>query len=439
MSEVETGPGFVANYPPFAHWTEDATSEVQAVLDAAPRPGTPLGAYVHVPFCRKRCRFCYFKVYTEKPAAELRRYVDGVLAEARLYAARPLVGGRLLDFLYVGGGTPSYLSSDQIDGLLGGLRAALPWSAGAELTYECEPGTVRAQKIAVLVEHGVSRVSLGVEAWDDHVLEVNGRAHTSAQVEPAYRICRDAGVPQINLDLIAGMVGETEQSWRESVARTLALEPDSVTIYQLEIPTNTELFRTLKQGGELGGAVADVATRRRWAREAFETLQRAGYTMTSGYTAVRGDPTGRFVYRDSLWHGADMIPLGVSAFGQLSGVHLQNDKHLGAWQDRVESGRLPLQRALRMSADEQLVREWILQLKLGHVEPAYFRDKFGVDPLERFEAPLRQLARHGLVDVDPAGVTLSWDALLQVDRLLPVFFAPEHGGPAPGMEVALGQ
>ncbi|MCA9572656.1 MAG: hypothetical protein KC656_32675, partial [Myxococcales bacterium] len=155
------------------------------------------------------------------------------------------------------------------------------------------------------------------------------------------------------------------------------------------------------------------------------------YTMTSGYTAIRGDPTGKFVYRDSLWQGADMVPLGVSAFGQISGVHAQNHKHLPVWQAEVEAGRMPVQRAFRMTDEHRLIREWILQLKLGRVDPRPFAAKFGVDPLVRFAAPLARLQEEGWLTVAPDAVTLSWDGLLQVDRLLPRFFLPEHGGPMP--------
>lgn len=437
MSEVDAGPGFVANYPPFVYWTDDAVAAVDDVLHRPPVPGTSLGAYVHVPFCRKRCRFCYFKVFTEQPAAELRAYVDTVLDEAALYAGTPAHGGRELAYLYVGGGTPSYLSSGMITELLSGLRERLPLAADAELTYECEPGTVRPAKMEALVAQGVSRVSLGIETWDEALLELNGRAHTAADIQPAFDAARAAGVPQINVDLIAGMVGETDASWAEAVQRTIDLGPDSVTIYQLEIPRNTALARALRGEEDLGGSLADSRTRRRWATEAFEALQAAGYTMTSGYTAVRGDARNTFVYRDALWHGADMIPLGVSAFGQLHGVHLQNDKHIPAWREAVEAGRLPVQRAFAMTPEHRFLREWVLQLKLGRVRPSAFVTKHGIDPLVRFADRLAALQAEGMLTVGDDEVVLTWNGWMQVDRLLPGFFLPEHGGPS-AREVAVG-
>lgn len=419
---------FVANYPPFAAWSAQALPAVRAALAAPPATAAPLGAYVHIPFCRQRCRFCYFKVQTGTPAAEVRDYVDTLLAEARLWARQPVVRDRPLAYLYVGGGTPSYLSAPLITALLDGLGEILPRQPGAELTFECEPGTVRPHKMQALVAAGVTRVSLGVESWNDDLLALNGRAHTAADIEPAYAMARDAGVPQVNIDLIAGMIGETEASWREGVERTLALQPESVTLYQLDVLPNTAIARAQREGVDLGGPVADRPTRRRWAAQAFATLMEHGYRMTSAYTAVRGDqPTeGLFVYRDALWHGADMIPLGVSSFGHLQGHHVQNDKHLTRWRDRIHQGDLALDRGHALTPQEQLTRQFVLQLKLGRLSLARLRAHFGDDALAPFHAPLRDLEARGLAEVDPDEVRLTWEGLHQIDALLPRFFAPEH-------------
>lgn len=425
---VETEGGFVANYPPFGVWSDANVDVALAALDRPPAPNVPLGLYVHVPFCRKRCKFCYFKVYTETPSAEIRAYVDGVTAEAKVMASKACVGGRSLDYVYVGGGTPSFLSSDQIRELFGAIRGAFDVKPSAEITFECEPGTVREPKIQALKELGVTRVSLGVESWDERVLEINGRAHEAKHIEPAYALCRELGIPQVNIDLVAGLVAETEETWAYAIEKTIALAPDSVTIYQMEIPRNSAVWRALHGQGDLGGTIVDIPTRRRWAREAFEALMAAGYSMTSGYTAVRGDPKDRFIYRDRLWHGADMIPLGVSSFGQVSGVHMQNDKSLQSYLATIGRGELALQRAYAMSDDERLIRELILQLKLGEVALSYFQDKFGVDLRVRFGPVLADLARRDMLHVDGDRIVLTWDGLLRVDHWLSDFFLPEHGG-----------
>ena len=112
--ETTVGNYFVSNYPPFSFWKPELPRNVTAALERPPRPGTPLGVYLHIPFCRKRCHFCYFRVYTDKDSAAISAYLDAAVQELRLYASKPFIGGRKPQFIYFGGGTPSYLSVDQL-------------------------------------------------------------------------------------------------------------------------------------------------------------------------------------------------------------------------------------------------------------------------------------------------------------------------------------
>src|SRR5687768_9390425 len=159
--ETTVGNYFVSNYPPFSFWQPEAVADALAALERPAAPETPLGVYLHIPFCRKRCHFCYFKVYTDKNAQQIAGYVDCVLSELKAYAAKPFIGGRKPDFIYFGGGTPSYLSTTQLRQLTDGMKAILPWDEAEEVTFECEPGTLTEHKIQVLKEIGVTRLSLG--------------------------------------------------------------------------------------------------------------------------------------------------------------------------------------------------------------------------------------------------------------------------------------
>src|SRR5262249_1529469 len=152
-------------------------------------------------------------------------------------------------------------------------------------------------------------------------------------------------------------------------------------------------------------------------------LEDAGYHVGSAYTAVKDPARTRFVYRDRLWQGADLIGLGVASFGHLSGVHVQNLDSWETWSQALRTGHLPLNRAYRPNSDERLIRELILQLKRGSVSPAYFREKYGVDVRERFRAPLASLAADGyLASSDDGRIALTRDGLLRVDVLLQRFF-----------------
>jgi len=416
---------FVANYPPFQAWGAHAIPQIHSALATPPVSGTPLGVYLHVPFCRKRCRFCYYKVYTERPAAEVSRYTDALHAELQLHANSASIAGRTADFVYFGGGTPSYLSGDELRRLANGMKAILPWSSDAEITFECEPGTIRWPKIEAIRDIGVTRVSLGVENFGQSILEANGRAHGEHNIEPAYEMCRRAGFSQVNIDLIAGMQGETDENWQRCIDKTLELAPDSVTIYQMEVPGNTILYKEL-QAGQMGAdQLASWSQKRAWVDEAFSRLGQAGYHLSSGYTAVREKGTA-FGYRDNLWHGADLLGVGVSAFGHINGVHIQNDKHLDTYLASIEAGELALQRGHALTVEQRMIREWVLQCKLGRVSFDYFIDKFGIDPRERFRPALEELRAAGLAAVDAQALELTRLGLLRVDTILPIFFEAEY-------------
>lgn len=430
-AHTEVGSYFVANYPPFSVWTPGAVRDAALpALERAPVPGVPLGLYLHIPFCRKRCHFCYFRVYTDKNAQQVQEYIDVLVREWELLAQRRALAGRPLHFVYFGGGTPSFLSTKQLERLVGGLSAITPWSDAEEVTFECEPGTLNEGKLEAIRGMGVTRLSLGVENFDDRVLELNGRAHRSAEIGRAYAFARSIDFPQINVDLIAGMLGETEANWKACVERTLEMQPDSVTIYQMELPYNTTISRDKLKGlGQFQEPVADWTTKRRWVGEAFAALEAAGYHVGSAYTAVKDPSRAKFVYRDRLWEGADLVGLGVASFGHLNGVHVQNFDQWDDYHRAVAAGEVPWARAHAPNDEERLIRELVLQLKRGSIRPAYFADKYGVDVRERFAEPWASIRSEGHLAEDGGDrVALTRDGLLRADGLLHRFFLPEHAG-----------
>ena len=303
-----------------------------------------------------------------------------------------------------------------------------PWSTAKEITFECEPGTLTEPKLSSIRDLGVTRLSLGIENFDDHILELNGRAHRSAEIFRSYSFARSIQFPQINIDLIAGMLGETDDNWKACIDKTLELSPDSITIYQMELPFNTTISSDiLNHTGRFDESVASWSTKQRWVSEAFDVLERAGYTVGSAYTAVKDPDRTTFVYRDRLWQGADLVGLGVASFGHVNGVHMQNLDSWGAYAETLHEGRLPLSRAYRPTDEERLIRELVLQLKLGSIRPVYFQNKYGVDIRKRFAAVWTSLERDGFLEsMADEVVSLSRQGLLQVDSILPRFFLPEH-------------
>ena len=423
---TEVGNYFVANYPPFSFWSPDNVSKVLTKLENPAPDDLNLGLYMHIPFCRKRCHFCYFRVYTDKNANEIKAYLDAAIRELETYVSKPYLAGRKPQFVYFGGGTPSYLSVNQLQDVTDRMKDLMPWDEAEEVAFECEPGTLTGQKLEKIREIGVTRLSLGIENFDDHILALNGRAHRSKEALRAIKFAEEIGFPQLNIDLIAGMMDETEDNWKACVEKAIAFEPECVTIYQMEIPFNTTIYKEMQASGKLTAPVADWITKRRWVSYAFDEFVKAGYSISSAYTAVKDPDKTKFFYRDSLWAGADLMALGVASFGHLGGVHYQNQADVGPYMREVDAGRLPIYRAYETDAEEQLVREFILQLKLGQVSAAYYQNKYGVDVREKFKAPLRYVESEGFLEVDGDRIRLSRDGMLQVDRLLHEFFLKHH-------------
>ncbi|RIK82430.1 MAG: coproporphyrinogen III oxidase, partial [Planctomycetota bacterium] len=304
-SKTEVGSYFISNYPPYSQWTAGQLPAVQRALASPPRD-VPLGLYLHIPFCRKRCKFCYFRVYTDKNAHEVETYVAALSKEIGLISGQTAMGQRPFRFVYFGGGTPSFLSGKQLVSLVDRLKASVNWDQAEEVTFECEPGTLSEPKVHTLRDLGVTRLSLGVENFSDAVLEENGRAHLSGEVYKAWDWITAAGFPNVNVDLIAGMVGETWDNWRDCIRRTIELSPDSVTIYQMELPFNTVYSKDIL-GNQIETPVADWPTKRAWVDYAFDELEAAGYSVSSAYTMVKDPAKVNFSYRDNLWRGSDLL------------------------------------------------------------------------------------------------------------------------------------
>jgi oxygen-independent coproporphyrinogen-3 oxidase len=426
-AEPAFGSFFVSTYPPFSRWTREALPRVAEVLAGAAGPRqAELILYLHLPFCAERCRYCYYLSHDDRGEA-IDPYVEALLAESERYARAPYFAPRAAPaVVYFGGGTPSLLSLPRLRRLFSGLAQHWDLSAAREITFECAPRSVTVEKLRFLREAGVTRVSMGVQQLDDEVLARNGRIHRVADVERAWAAIQAVGFPVVNVDLITGLVGETEASFARSLAAVHALGPDAITLYQLEIPLNTPLYRDLAAGREEAPASWEVKHRRLAA--AFAQLADWGYQRISAYAAVRDRARHAFLYQALQYRGADLLGLGVSAFSYLAGVHQQNETRLEAYRAALAAGELPWGRAYALSAEERAIREMVLELKLGVVDRAAFRARRGVDPAERFAVPLAEQASRGLLTVDEVAVRVTAAGFPRIDRLLASYYRPEHRG-----------
>ena len=196
-------------------------------------------------------------------------------------------------------------------------------------------------------------------------------------------------------------------------------------VYQMELPYNTVYSKGIIEGtGQ--SRVADWDTKRRWSKEAFSSFIDNGYVKSSAYTVAKSDNNPGFLYRDALWTGADLVAAGVASFGHIQGVHYQNQHDIDPYNEIALSGELPIYRAYTPSPKQALIREMILQLKMGQISTIPFQQKFGVNILDNWADEFQDLVDTEMATIEGTDISLTEQGLLQVDGLLPRFYETEH-------------
>ena len=237
--------------------------------------------------------------------------------------------------IYFGGGTPTALTTSQLEFLLGGFHQRLDLSSVAEWTIEANPGSVSARKAALLRKLGVTRVSLGIQSWDDELLKVLGREHNSQQAEQSFHILRAAGFSNINVDLMFGLPGQKIEQWKSTLEKTIALQPDHISAYCLTYEEDTEFFLRHARGEFRQDTDADAA----FFEMTMAILEDAGYEQYEISNYAR--PGFASIHNRAYWLGKDYLGIGPSAFSTVGMHRWQNICDYRAYADRVLSGQPP--------------------------------------------------------------------------------------------------
>jgi len=287
--------------------------------------------YIHVPFCAAKCRYCAFYStpdHTETMAA----YVDAVAAELQPWTRR--LAPRTIFF---GGGTPSLLPPPLLRQLCDSLRRELPLHDLVEWTVECNPATVSPEKMAVFKAAGVNRISLGVQSLEDSLLQTLGRIHTAETALATYRALRAAGFDNLNLDLMFGLPGQTQEQWRTTLARAIELQPEHFSTYCLSFEEDTEFFKLFQAGHLQHHAERELAM----YELAIETLTAAGYNQYEISNFAK--PGQECRHNIAGWEGRDYLGLGPSACSTVARRRWQNianlDQYVAGWRASLPASR----------------------------------------------------------------------------------------------------
>jgi putative oxygen-independent coproporphyrinogen III oxidase len=365
---------------------------------------TSLGIYVQVPFCQTKCTYCNFHTGVVS-SARFAPYVAAVIAEIsqhkHLYAhagvALPTsLACAIADTVYIGGGTPSLLDPAHLERLLDAIRANFATQL-TEVTLEADPETIDAAKASVWVRAGINRISFGVQSFSDDELKAAGRMHRRADVYRAVPILREAGIAKISFDLIAGLPGQTRDTWRNSLDELAALAPDHVSIYLLEVDEGSRLGSELLRGGGRYSA-AKVPTDEEMAESyefACEFLERAGYHHYEISNWAKPGHASR--HNLKYWQREPYLGFGAGAHSFSGSQRWANAHDAASYVAAISENRPPIEQLEPVTPESALEEELFLGLRqLDGIDVNRIELQYGVVVSPRFE----RLYSAGLVERD---------------------------------------
>src|SRR5947208_9166492 len=335
--------------------------------------------YVHIPFCARICPYCaFYKELLDR--SQTQRFCEALLSELRQQAQDRHL---LPSTIFFGGGTPTALTTVQLEFLLGGFREALDLSQLIEWAMEANPGSVSARKAVLLRRLGIDRISLGIQSWDDDLLKLLGREHNAKQGEESFHILRDAGFSNLNVDLIFGFHGQTIHQWRSTLERTVSLMPEHISTYCLTYEEDTEFFLRHARGEFRQNSDADAG----FFEMTMSILEAAGYEHYEISNYAR--PGFRSAHNRAYWSGSDYLGIGPSAFSTIGMTRWQNISDFRRYADAVLSEKSTVCSVEHLTSEMKRAERIALGLRTADGAPAQL--------LESFPDETREFIRLGLL------------------------------------------
>lgn len=370
----------------------------------------PRSAYIHVPFCAHRCGYCNFTLIARRPDL-VERYLQALERELSwLETPRPV------DTLFIGGGTPTYLSPAQLARMLTMVLAWFKPAGGHEFTVEANPGDLDADRIAVFADCGVTRLSLGAQSFDETKLRTLERAHSPADIKAGVALARSP-LMSVSLDLIFAIPGETMEVWQRDLEQALRLEPEHLSTYGLTYERGTS-FWSRRRRGEL--SQLDEELERNMYAAAIDRLAAAGFEH---YEVSNFARTGhRCRHNEVYWAALPYYAAGPGAARYVGGRREVNHRSTTTWMERVLAGRSPIAEWEELSPEDRAREKLVLGLRrLDGVSREEFARSTGFEIEKLVGEAWRRHVEHGLIDDARGRVRLTREGLFVSDAIWPDF------------------
>ena len=373
------------------------------------------GIYIHIPFCRSRCSYCDFATgLYETSLAE--RYVRALVNEIKSWSE--VETRATIDTIYFGGGTPSLLSPQQLATILEAVHTRFHVVSGSEITLEMNPGTVTEECLRDFRNLGVNRASFGAQTFDDSELARLGRSHSSSETTQTFRFLREAGFENVSFDLIAGLPGQTVAGWRRNLDQALALSPEHLSFYLLEVHEGTPLAEHIRTGkqprpnddlaAEMYEVMLDRASATGYEHYEISNLCRPGFESR---------------HNTKYWNGTAYYGFGCSAHSyDGDSRRWSNERDVGRYVDAIEKRLSAVVERSQLTPKEIQAEAVFLGLRLMRgVSTKQYRNQFGVDLRDEHEAELKQFRDAGLIEFDGDMLRLTRSGALLSNEVFAAF------------------
>lgn len=385
----------------------------------------PLNIYLHIPFCPKRCGYCYYN-NLQVGKAIIEKYVRHLLKEIDLVAEIPYVKHRKFHSIYIGGGTPTYLPVNMLRSVLQKIRDSFVLTDDYELSIEVRPGNeVNQEKVDCLKSMGVNRISIGAQSFDQEILEKNGRPHKVEKFYEIYNMFQEAGFKNINIDLMSGMLYETMESWDQTIDKVLNLNPTGITCYKMHVYRKSTVFDEVEASEnpeEMLNDVREVEMIRRFSEKVFE----AGYQIFDIESSFIKSRKYSNAHQRNVQTGREFIGIGLSANAFVNGHVYQNSHDIEEYFERVEQGNLPAKRAYRIPDNIVIKRALVYGIRRTFMEIDDFQSMYGENLIDFISKNYGALFDEGILYVDGNLVRLREDLRIYTDDITKKYVMSEQ-------------